>query len=163
MLREVGAAVRGVAGGGAHVRIDGALFDALPKLEMVANFGVGYDNVDAAEAGKRGLVVSNTPDVLSDEVADLAIGLLLATVRQLPQVDRYLRDGKWLERRLSADDLAAQAQDRHRRARPHRQGRGAPARGLRPADRLSRPLAPGRRRLSLLSLAGRDGRRMSTR
>ncbi|MFN3670883.1 MAG: 2-hydroxyacid dehydrogenase [Bosea sp. (in: a-proteobacteria)] len=98
MLREIGSRVRGVAGGGAHVRIDGALFDGLPHLEMVANFGVGYDNVDAAEAGKRGIVVSNTPDVLSDEVADLALGLLLATVRQLPQVDRYLRAGKWLEK-----------------------------------------------------------------
>ncbi|KQU52633.1 dehydrogenase [Bosea sp. Leaf344] len=98
MLREIGGRVRGVAGGGAHVRIDGALFDALPKLEMVANFGVGYDNVDAAEAGRRGIVVSNTPDVLTDEVADLALGLLLATVRQLPQVDRYLRAGKWLEK-----------------------------------------------------------------
>lgn len=98
MLREIGGRVRGVAGGGAHVRIDGALFDALPKLEMVANFGVGYDNVDATEAGRRGIVVSNTPDVLTDEVADLALGLLLATVRQLPQVDRYLRAGKWLEK-----------------------------------------------------------------
>jgi lactate dehydrogenase-like 2-hydroxyacid dehydrogenase len=96
VLAELGSRVRGVAGGGSHVRIDGALFDALPKLEIVSNFGVGYDNVDAAEAGKRGLVVTNTPDVLTDEVADLAIGLLLATVRQLPQVDRYLRAGKWL-------------------------------------------------------------------
>jgi lactate dehydrogenase-like 2-hydroxyacid dehydrogenase len=97
MLKEVAPRVSGVAGGGAHIRIDGALFDALPNLEMVANFGVGYDNVDATEAGRRGIVVSNTPDVLSDEVADLAIGLLLATVRQLPQVDRYLREGKWLK------------------------------------------------------------------
>lgn len=96
MLAEVGGRVRGVAGGGSHIRIDGSLFDALPNLEIVSNFGVGYDNVDAATAGKRGLVVTNTPDVLSDEVADLAIGLLLATVRQLPQVDRYLRAGKWL-------------------------------------------------------------------
>lgn len=98
LLREVGDKVRGVAGGGSHVKIDGALFDALPKLEVVSNFGVGYDNVDAKEAGKRGLVVTNTPDVLTDEVADLTIGLLLATVRQLPQVDRYLRAGKWLEK-----------------------------------------------------------------
>lgn len=95
-LRGIADQVRGIAGGG-HVRIDGALFDALPKLEMIANFGVGYDNVDAAEAGRRGLVVSNTPDVLTDEVADLAIGLLIATVRHLPQVDRYLREGKWLK------------------------------------------------------------------
>ena len=95
LLRSLADRVRGIAGGG-HVKIDGALFDALPKLEMIANFGVGYDNVDAAEAGRRGLVVSNTPDVLTDEVADLAIGLLISTVRQLPQVDRYLREGKWL-------------------------------------------------------------------
>ena len=98
MLKEIGGKVRGVAGGGAHVRIDGTLFDALPKLEIVANFGVGYDTVDAKEAGKRGLIVTNTPDVLTDEVADVALGLLLATVRQLPQVDRYLRAGKWLEK-----------------------------------------------------------------
>lgn len=98
MLREIGARVRGVAGGGSHVRIDGALFDALPNLQLVANFGVGYDNVDAVEAGRRGIIVTNTPDVLSDEVADLAVGLLLATIRQLPQVDRYLRAGKWLEK-----------------------------------------------------------------
>ena len=96
LLQEIGPRIRGIAAGGGHNRVDAALFDALPKLEIVSSFGVGYDHVDAAEAGRRGLVVSNTPDVLTDEVADLAIGLLLATVRQIPQVDRYLRDGKWL-------------------------------------------------------------------
>jgi lactate dehydrogenase-like 2-hydroxyacid dehydrogenase len=60
--------------------------------------GVGYDRVDAAEAGRRGIIVTNTPDVLTEEVADTALGLLIATVRQLPQVDRYLRAGKWLQR-----------------------------------------------------------------
>ena len=88
LLREVADRVRGVAAGGGHNRVDGALFDALPKLEVISSFGVGYDHVDAAEAGRRGLVVTNTPDVLTDEVADLALGLLIATVRQLPQVDR---------------------------------------------------------------------------
>jgi len=97
LLREVSGRVRGVAAGGGHNRVDGALFDALPKLEVISSFGVGYDHVDAAEAGKRGLVVTNTPDVLTDEVADLALGLLIATVRQLPQVDRYLREGQWLK------------------------------------------------------------------
>ncbi|SIQ57635.1 2-hydroxyacid dehydrogenase [Bosea sp. TND4EK4] len=97
LLREIADRVRGVAAGGGHNRVDAALFDALPKLEIVSSFGVGYDHVDAAEAGRRGLIVTNTPDVLTDEVADLAIGLLLATVRQLPQVDRYLREGKWLK------------------------------------------------------------------
>jgi lactate dehydrogenase-like 2-hydroxyacid dehydrogenase len=96
-LREVGPRVRGIAAGG-HVPIDGALFDQLPRLEIVSSFGVGYDHVDAKEAGRRGIVVTNTPDVLTDEVADLAIGLLIATLRHLPQVDRYLRAGKWLDK-----------------------------------------------------------------
>lgn len=96
-LAGIAGRVRGVAAGGGHNRVDAALFDALPHLEIVSSFGVGYDHVDAAEAGRRGLVVTNTPDVLTDEVADLAIGLLLATVRQIPQVDRYLREGKWLK------------------------------------------------------------------
>lgn len=96
-VREAGRSVRGLATGG-HVRIDAALFDQLPKLEIVSGFGVGYDTVDAAEAARRGVIVTNTPDVLTDEVADLAIGLLIATIRKLPQVDRYLRAGKWLEK-----------------------------------------------------------------
>jgi lactate dehydrogenase-like 2-hydroxyacid dehydrogenase len=97
LLREVGPRVRGLAAGGS-VMIDGAMMDRLPNLEIVANMGVGYDRVDAAEAGRRGIIVTNTPDVLTEEVADTAVGLLIATVRQLPQVDRYLRAGKWLQR-----------------------------------------------------------------
>jgi len=77
--------------------INGATMAKLPKLKTVAHFGVGYDTVDTDAAKKRGIAVTNTPDVLTDEVADLAIGLLIATVRQLPQVDRYLREGKWLK------------------------------------------------------------------
>lgn len=96
-LKGIADRVRGVAAGGGHNRVDSALFEALPRLEIVSSFGVGYDHVDATEAGRRGLVVTNTPDVLTDEVADLAIGLLLSTVRQLPQADRYLREGKWLK------------------------------------------------------------------
>ena len=96
-VREVASTVKGLAPG-SHAKIDGTLFDKLPNLQIVSNFGVGYDTIDAREAGRRGIVVTNTPDVLTDEVADLAIGLLLATIRQLPQVDRYLRAGKWLEK-----------------------------------------------------------------
>jgi lactate dehydrogenase-like 2-hydroxyacid dehydrogenase len=95
-LREVGPRIRGVATSTGHGGTKGSLFDQLPKLEILASFGVGYDNVDVAEAARRGIVVTNTPDVLNDEVADLALGLLLATVRQLPQSDRYLRQGNWL-------------------------------------------------------------------
>jgi lactate dehydrogenase-like 2-hydroxyacid dehydrogenase len=90
--------IRGLALSYGHRRIGPELFDRLPKLEIIANFGVGYDHVDAAAAGSRGLIVTNTPDVLNEEVADTAIGLLLATVRQLPQADRYLREGRWLEK-----------------------------------------------------------------
>jgi lactate dehydrogenase-like 2-hydroxyacid dehydrogenase len=72
-----------------------ALMARLPALEIVANFGVGYDSVDAEAAGRRGVVVTNTPGVLDDEVADLTVGLLLATIRQIPQAERHLREGKW--------------------------------------------------------------------
>lgn len=95
-IREVASDIRGLVPG-SHVPVGAAIFDKLPNLEIVSNMGVGYDTIDAKEAGRRGLVVTNTPDVLTDEVADLAVGLLLATVRQLPQVDRYLREGKWLK------------------------------------------------------------------
>lgn len=87
--------VQGVAASGG--RVDAALMDRLPDLEIVANYGVGYDNIDAAEAGRRGIVVTNTPDVLNEEVADTAMGLLLCAVRQLPQADAYLRAGRWLQ------------------------------------------------------------------
>ena len=96
-LADLAPRVRGMAPG-SHVKVDGALMDRFPKLEIIANFGVGYDTIDARAAGERGIIVTNTPDVLTEEVADLAVGLLIATVRQLPQVDRYLRAGKWLEK-----------------------------------------------------------------
>lgn len=92
LLREIGPRIRGLCAGGT---VDGALMDKLPALELIANFGVGYDAVDADAAARRDIVVTNTPDVLTDEVADLAIGLVLATIRRLPQADRYLREGHW--------------------------------------------------------------------
>lgn len=94
MIAELGASVRAVAAG-SHRNVDTDLMDKLPNLEIVANFGVGYDNVDANSAGKRGIIVTNTPDVLSDEVADTAIGLMINAVRELPQAEKFLRDGKW--------------------------------------------------------------------
>ncbi|ABS65762.1 D-isomer specific 2-hydroxyacid dehydrogenase NAD-binding [Xanthobacter versatilis] len=90
------AAVRAIATRGKE-RVDEALMARLPALKIVANFGVGYDTVDAAAAARRGVIVTNTPDVLNEEVADLTLGLLLATVRQIPQADRFVRDGKWLK------------------------------------------------------------------
>lgn len=84
--------IRGIA---AMTRIDAAFIEALPNLEIIANFGVGYDAVDAAHAGKKGVMVTNTPDVLTEEVADTALGLLLNTVRELPKAEAWLRAGKW--------------------------------------------------------------------
>lgn len=69
--------------------------DALPQLEIIANFGVGYDGVDAAQAASRGIVVTNTPDVLTEEVADTAIGLLLNTLRRFPVAEQWVRTGRW--------------------------------------------------------------------
>ncbi len=94
-LATVGPRIRGMAVSTLAGRVDAASFDALPALEIVANFGVGYDNIDAAAAAARGIVVTNTPGVLDEEVADLTIGLLLATLRRIPQADRHVRDGHW--------------------------------------------------------------------
>jgi lactate dehydrogenase-like 2-hydroxyacid dehydrogenase len=94
-IARQGGAIRAIAGG-AKNRMDGDWLKQFPKLEFVANFGVGYDGVDATWCGRNEVIVSNTPDVLTDEVADLALGLLLATIRQLPQADAYLRRGDWL-------------------------------------------------------------------
>ncbi|ANY78403.1 dehydrogenase [Microvirga ossetica] len=96
-LKDVGPRIRGIATSTLYGRLEASLLDRLPKAEIISSFGVGYDNVDAVEAGTRGIVVTNTPGVLDDEVADLAIGLLLATLRKIPQADRYLREGKWLK------------------------------------------------------------------
>jgi lactate dehydrogenase-like 2-hydroxyacid dehydrogenase len=79
-------------------RVDGALMARLPKLEIVSTFAVGYDHIDSKWASEHGVVVTNTPGVLTEEVADTALGLLLCTVREFPQAERYLRAGRWLER-----------------------------------------------------------------
>ena len=82
---------------GVSYPISAALLARFPKLELVANLGVGYDNIDIAACAARGVVVTNTPDVLTEETADTAFGLLLCVIRQFPQADRYLREGKWLK------------------------------------------------------------------
>jgi lactate dehydrogenase-like 2-hydroxyacid dehydrogenase len=94
-LARIGPTIRGLATSTLYGRVGAPLLDRLPALEIVASFGVGYDNVDAPLAASRGVVVTNTPGVLDEEVADLAIGLLIATIRQLPQADRFVRDGRW--------------------------------------------------------------------
>ena len=94
-LADHGEAIRGIATSTLFGRVGEGLFSALPNLEIVASFGVGYDNVDASAAAARGIVVTNTPGVLNEEVADFAVGLLLATIRRMPQAERFLRAGQW--------------------------------------------------------------------
>jgi hydroxypyruvate reductase len=93
-LRDHAAEIRAVVTGG-HVGIDTALAARLPKLGIVAINGVGYDRVDLAVARQAGVRVTNTPDVLTDDVADLAIGLMIGAMRNLAAVDRHVRDGLW--------------------------------------------------------------------
>jgi lactate dehydrogenase-like 2-hydroxyacid dehydrogenase len=91
----VAAKIRGAAVTYSTVRCDGAVMAMFPKLEIVASFGVGYDHVDANHAREHNIVVTNTPDVLTEEVADIAMGLLIATLREFIKADRYLRSGLW--------------------------------------------------------------------
>lgn len=91
LLAEVGPRVRGIAGG----KVDAALMDRLPKLELISNFGVGYDTIDTAAAKARNIRVTNTPNVLNDAMAELTIGLMIALARRIPQADRYIRRGGW--------------------------------------------------------------------
>lgn len=94
LLKDIRDRVRAIATAG-HVRTTAELMDALPKAEIVACFGVGVDGIDLAAAKKRGLPVTNTPDVLTECVADLGMALLLAVARRIPQGDRFVREGKW--------------------------------------------------------------------
>jgi lactate dehydrogenase-like 2-hydroxyacid dehydrogenase len=89
--------IRAVAASGPQARIDAAFMSGLPNLEIVASFGVGYDHVDAKWAREHGVIVTHTPGVLDDEVADTAMALTLMAVRRLPQAERYLRAGGWLK------------------------------------------------------------------
>ena len=146
---DVAGKVRGVAG---MTAINAAFIDALPKLEIIANMGVGYDAVDARHAGTRGVMVTNTPDVLTEEVADTALGLLINAVRELPRAEtmaaaRALGEGG----RLSADPgHAARPPRRHFRHGPHRHRDRQAARSVRAAGRLPQP-TPGRGRALRLS------------
>ena len=90
--------VRAIACSDTRELIPGDLMARFPSLEIVSSFGVGYDHMDVKWAAAHNVVLTNTPDVLTEEVADTALGLLLCTVREFPQAERYLRAGKWLER-----------------------------------------------------------------
>src|SRR5437879_260779 len=89
------ARIRGMAVTYHTVRADKTALTQFPKLEIIGSFGVGYDHVDAAYARDHNVIVTNTPDVLTEEVADVAMGLLIATLREFIKADRYLRSGLW--------------------------------------------------------------------
>lgn len=89
---EQRASIRGVA---CRTKIDRQFIDALPNLEIIASYGVGYDAVDATYAHSRNIVVTNTPDVLNEEVADLTLGLLISVVREIPKAVNFVHEGRW--------------------------------------------------------------------
>ena len=89
------AKIRGIAVTYHTMATDKTAMALFPKLEIVGSFGVGYDHVDSAYARDHNIVVTNTPDVLTEEVADVAMGLLIATLREFVKADRYVRSGLW--------------------------------------------------------------------
>jgi len=93
-FRKHAGAVRGLATFG-PMPVDGKLMDELPKLEIISNFGVGVDAINLDDARKRNIIVTNTPDVLNDCVADTALALVLNVLRKFPQSEVYLRAGNW--------------------------------------------------------------------
>lgn len=95
LLASVGPRIEAIATNGHFMKADEVLLSKLPKLRIISNFGVGYDSVDTAAAIARKIIATNTPDVLNEEVADTALGLLLMTVRELGKAENYLRAGHW--------------------------------------------------------------------
>ena len=94
-LAAVADSVRGIATTG-HYGASREMIFALPNLEIISSFGVGTDAIDIPAASERGVPVTNTPDVLTDDVANTAVMMLLAVSRDLVQADRYVRAGKWV-------------------------------------------------------------------
>ena len=118
-------AIRAIAASG-ESKVGAELIAQLPKLEIISVMGVGYDGIDVAAAKARGAVVTHTPNVLNDDVADLAIGLMLSAARQLPAADRYVRAGSWpngpmpLARKMSGARLGLVGMGRIGQAIAHR-------------------------------------------
>lgn len=83
--------------GGGETKVDRKLLSLLPNVRIISVFGVGYDGVDVAAAIERGITVTHTPGVLNDDVADLAMGLLLSVARQIPKADQFVKSGDWVD------------------------------------------------------------------
>jgi hydroxypyruvate reductase len=96
-LAAHGATIRGLVQGGGTVTPT-SLLDALPALEIISVFGVGYDGVPVDYCKKRGIKVTNTPDVLTDDVADAAVGLVMMTGRGFVRLNRFVQAGEWQKR-----------------------------------------------------------------
>ena len=117
--------VRGIVASG-DSRVAGELIAQLPALQIISVMGVGYDGIDVAAAKARGVMVTHTPNVLNDDVADLALGLMLCAARQLPAADRYVREGRWpagpmpLARKMSGARLGIVGMGRIGQAIAHR-------------------------------------------
>ena len=125
-LARVAPQVRGIAASG-ESKVSAGLIEQLPALQIISVMGVGYDGIDVAAAKARGVVVTHTPNVLNDDVADLAIGLMLCAARQLPAADRYVRAGHWqtsgpmpLARKMSGARLGLVGMGRIGQAIAHR-------------------------------------------
>ncbi len=97
-FKSIAGNIRAIAVAYTADKVDAAFMQRFPKLEQISSFGVGYDHIDAKWAGAHGIIVTNTPEVLNEEVADTALGLLLCTVREFPQAERYVRAGKWVDK-----------------------------------------------------------------
>jgi lactate dehydrogenase-like 2-hydroxyacid dehydrogenase len=97
LIEAIGPKIRGLVQGGGTVTPE-SLLDALPNLEIISVFGVGYDGVPTGYCRKRGIKVTNTPDVLTDDVADVAVALVLMTGRGFVQANRFVQSGEWLRR-----------------------------------------------------------------
>jgi lactate dehydrogenase-like 2-hydroxyacid dehydrogenase len=96
LLKRVGPQIEAICTGTVTgVQTDEAMMAACPNLKVISNFGVGYESVDVVAAARRGVIVTNTPDVLTEEVADTTLGLLLSTVREFYRAEKWLRDGRW--------------------------------------------------------------------
>ncbi len=94
LLEREGSRIRGIANGG-HVVVDRTLIKALPALEIIALFGAGYDAIDVEAATEAGVKVTNTPDVLSADVADVAVALFMGTEKEIVPAHEYVKSGDW--------------------------------------------------------------------
>ena len=119
------------------------LIERLPRLRLIACFGVGVDAIDLAAARERDIAVTNTPDVLTDDVADLAIGLMLAALRGIAAADRYVRAGRWKQGAMPLQSKVTGKRVRHCRNGKDRTGDRAARGGFRHDDCVERTARQG--------------------